>query len=40
MIISEKNIMDEIVEIIELDHSPIPSRCHRRIDEITIKNDG
>ena len=32
--------MDEIVDEIELDHSPIPSRCLRRLVEITIKKDG
>ena len=33
-------IMDEIVDEVELDHSPIPSGCLRRLDEITIKKDG
>lgn len=32
--------MDEIVDEVELDHSPIPSGCLRRLDEITIKKDG
>ena len=32
--------MDFIVDDVELDHSPIPSECLRRLDEITIKKDG
>jgi hypothetical protein len=32
--------MDEIVDEVELDHSPIPSGCYRRLDEITVKKDG
>lgn len=28
---------DEIVEIVELDHSPIPDGCLRRLDEITVR---
>ena len=32
--------MDEIIDEVELDHSPIPSGCLRRLDEITIKKDG
>lgn len=32
--------MDIVVDEVELDHSPIPSGCIRRLDEITIKKDG
>lgn len=32
--------MDTMIEEVELDHSPIPSQCRRRLDEVTIKRDG
>jgi hypothetical protein len=32
--------MNVNVDKVELDHSPIPSGCIRRLDEITIKKDG
>jgi hypothetical protein len=32
--------MDEMVDEVEIDHLPMPSRCFRRLDEITIKKDG
>ncbi|HOT73346.1 MAG TPA: hypothetical protein PLX18_08290 [Anaerohalosphaeraceae bacterium] len=29
-----------MIEEVELDHSPIPSGCRRRLDEVTIRRDG
>lgn len=31
---------DELLDEIELDESPIPVTCIRRMDEATIKRDG
>ena len=32
--------VEDIVEIVELDHSPIPGSCLRRLDEVTVRRDG
>ena len=32
--------MEEEIGIITLGYSPIPDRCKRKIDEITVKRDG
>lgn len=33
-------MVDELLGEIELDESPIPATCIRRLDEVTIKRDG